>query len=169
MSQFYILYITLHGEPFDDYLSGEPIAPDPQSRITVTTLSLAQALQAATLDNYSLILVDGVAGSFTLAGACRQVRAKFRKPLLVLMANRADEVDEAAFVTLYALGVDECIVRPKNRALLAAKIRSWLRWSIALYGIPRKGTTEHDTTEHDTTVASHEVAPHEHDPAHRRS
>ena len=81
-------------------------------------------------DVYSLIIVDSVSerpqNSYTSAvKLCQRIRNRSDNPLILLCTDDAEQ----NLVDAYAIGVDECIVKPITLELLTAKMRSWLRWT----------------------------------------
>jgi DNA-binding response OmpR family regulator len=93
----------------------------------MTTLD---ALQSDTLCDYRLIiLIVSFIASEVITGEvvelCRQIRHRFSNPLLVVIPP----LDEECLLQIYDIGVDDCITSPIEPELLAAKVKSWLRWS----------------------------------------
>jgi DNA-binding response OmpR family regulator len=102
------------------------------SPITISQLPLDLLTKRYLTSTFDVILLDASCTGLTdsnapVAGACAVLRELFEGPLLLLTPVS----DEAGSVEAYNAGVDECIVHPIVPELLAAKVASWHRWTLA--------------------------------------
>jgi DNA-binding response OmpR family regulator len=93
--------------------------------IALTQLSPEQTVRVRFPEHCHLLIIDGCSVSPEFIEFCGGIRPLFQNPLLALVPPTAED----HLVSLYAAGVDECIIKPVDVALMAAKAKSWLRWA----------------------------------------
>ena len=90
--------------------------------IVLSETNASNALQSARLVGPSLMLIDIRLSKSERASLLAGLRAASRGPILMLInANTVDEIVEANHE-----GVDECLVKPVNPAVLVVKAMAWL-------------------------------------------
>lgn len=115
-----ILCVTQEGlstEPWLDALK--------QNFPQVIEMTSTRVLEAQSLANYDMIVVNAVSASNEVAELCKEIRKRSSHPLLVMVPP----VDEAFLLELYCVGVSECVIQTLNPALVVAKARAWIRWA----------------------------------------
>jgi hypothetical protein len=93
--------------------------------IRLTRLTPAQVVRVRFPEGCPLLIVESSSLSPEFIEFCGGIRPLFQNPLLALVPPTTEEL----LVSLYAAGVDECVVGPVEVELMAAKVRSWLRWA----------------------------------------
>ncbi len=90
--------------------------------IVLSESNVSDALQSARLVGPSLMLIDMKLSKPERTSLLSGLRSASRGPILMLInANTVDEIVEANHE-----GVDECLVKPVNPAVLVVKAMAWL-------------------------------------------
>ncbi len=90
--------------------------------IVLSESNVSDALQSARLVGPSLMLIDMKLSKSERASLLTGLRSASRGPILMLInANTVDEIVEASHE-----GIDECLVKPINPAVLVVKAMAWL-------------------------------------------
>ncbi len=87
-------------------------------------MQTGSTLDGGTLNAYRLIIVNVSTPTRQTVAFCRQLRARFSGPLLAMVPP----VEEQYLLSLYNVGVDECIDQSIVPRLLVAKVTRWLLW-----------------------------------------
>lgn len=75
------------------------------------------------LEIYDLVLINLYERPGASVELCRQLRAQFDNPILVMLP----EEDEKLKLRVFGAGADDCLVQPLDHTLLVAIINAWLR------------------------------------------
>jgi hypothetical protein len=93
--------------------------------IRLARLTPAQVVRVKFPEGCQLLIVESSSLSHEFIEFCSGIRPLFQNPLLALVPPTTEDL----LISLYAAGVDECVVGPVEVELMAAKVRSWLRWA----------------------------------------
>jgi DNA-binding response OmpR family regulator len=117
----------------------------------------AGALEAATGDNFDLIVLDVVLGDLSGVEVVRRVRAESAVPIILLSARDA----EADIVLGFEAGADDYVVKPFSKHELVSRTRAILRRRELDRGMAlderRAGDVTIDLLRHEAFVAGRQV------------
>ena len=80
-------------------------------------------LSVADLAEYDLILLNLQQGVRHRIRICKQLRAQYANPLLVMLPEKNEDL----MLCAYAAGADDVLVQPLDNRLLIAMVNAWLR------------------------------------------
>ncbi len=97
-------------------------------------------------DDFDLVLIDSSFDSETAIHLCSFVRAKSRKPILLITY----ETDVRYQLRAYEAGVDDCVVRPVSVLVFLAKLGAWIN---------RTATVHYDPSREDLVASGYRADP----------
>ena len=81
------------------------------------------ATSASVLEFYDLVLINLYERPGDSVELCRQLRAQYNNPILVILPER----DEELMLRVFEAGAEDCLVQPLDHRLLVAIIKAWRR------------------------------------------